>query len=78
VEHPSGVPVIHWRGSWQGSLAFVLGMSPVLSAQRQAILAYLHQSPAPAGAGDISSHIGFDYEPVRKMLQRMVYGLPTS
>jgi hypothetical protein len=78
VEHPSGVPVIHWRGTWQGSLSFVLGMGPALSAQRQAILAFLHQSPAPASAGDIISHIGFDYEPVRKMLQRMVYGLPTS
>jgi hypothetical protein len=71
IEHPSGVPVIHWRGTWQGSLAFVLGMSPALSAQRQTILAFLHQSQAPASAGEIISRTGFDYECVRKMLQRM-------
>src|SRR5712691_11447083 len=71
VEHPSGVPVIHWRGTWLGSLSFILGMSPALSAQRQTILAFLHQSLAPASAGDIISRTGSDYECVRKMIQRM-------
>ena len=71
IEHPSGVPVIHWRGTWKGSLSFVLGIGPTLSAQRQTILVFLHQSPTPASAGDIISRTGSDYECVRKMLQRM-------
>src|SRR5713226_9543665 len=68
VEHTSGAPVILWLGIWQDSQS----PASTLSAQRQAILAYLQQLTLPSTASSLATDIGYGYERVRKMLQRML------